>query len=76
MRKYPLPKNDRITEASDVAEYCAKMSRELSDMALASKLDFLGYLLVLAQKEAEAQVNILSAQDGVDSGAPETKGAK
>lgn len=31
------------------------MCRELSDMARSQRLDLLGYLLVLAQKEAEAQ---------------------
>ncbi|WP_128647445.1 hypothetical protein [Pseudovibrio denitrificans] len=55
MRKYPLPKNDRTIETHDVAEYCAKMCRELSDMARTHRLDLLGYLLLLAQKEAEAR---------------------
>ncbi|KZK79586.1 hypothetical protein PsAD46_04298 [Pseudovibrio sp. Ad46] len=56
MRNYPLPKNDRTIETRDVAEYCAKMCRELSDMARSQRLDLLRYLLLLAQKEAEAQV--------------------
>ncbi|KZK79493.1 hypothetical protein PsW64_03123 [Pseudovibrio sp. W64] len=55
MRNYPLPKNDRTIETRDVAEYCAKMCRELSDMARSQRLDLLRYLLLLAQKEAEAQ---------------------
>ena len=55
LRNYPLPKNDRTVETRDLAEYCAKMCGELSDMARSQRLDLLGYLLLLAQKEAEAQ---------------------
>ncbi|GHB48384.1 hypothetical protein GCM10007094_42040 [Pseudovibrio japonicus] len=64
MYKYPLPKKDRLIETHDVADYCAKMCCELSDMARTHKLDLLGYLLMLAQKEAAAQFDARLIDDG------------
>ncbi len=52
-----MSKNDRIIESGDVADYCAKMCRELSELARAHRLELLEYLLVLAKKEAEGQVD-------------------
>ncbi len=66
MYKYPSPKKDRLIETHDVADYCAKMCCELSDMARSHKLDLLGYLLMLAQKEAEAQSGAGLMEDGHD----------
>ncbi len=42
------------------------MCSELSDMARSHRLDLLGYMLLMAQKEAEAQSGGSSNPDEVD----------
>ncbi|SDR39433.1 hypothetical protein [Pseudovibrio sp. Tun.PSC04-5.I4] len=59
MAEHSLLKDAKQIQTRDVADYCAKMCRELSDLARANRLDLLGYLLVLAEKEAEARVSAL-----------------
>lgn len=60
MAEHSLPKDAKQIQTRDVADYCAKMCRELSDLARANRLDLLGYLLVLAEKEAETRASALT----------------
>ncbi len=48
------PTASRAAEATAVARYIADMTGQLESMAIAARLDLLGYFLAMARAESEA----------------------